>query len=114
MSFARFLGIFGCVLGISAGQVLFKIVANRMQGGRGVFAVALDPYLWAAGVIYIISTFLWLWQLKYVELSRAYPVFALAFLVVPIVGWFFLDERVHASYFFGVALIIAGVILTTH
>lgn len=111
MSLYRLAGILGCVLLICIGQVLFKLSALRADPKGGLWALATSPYLLAAGVIYVGATFLWVVQLKYVPLNRAYPLFALAFIVVPLLSNWVFGERLSLPYLLGSMLVIAGVTL---
>lgn len=107
----RYIWILGCVVLISVGQILFKYAALNSGKNSGVLTLVRNPYLLLALIIYAVATLLWVWQLKYVPLSRAYPLFALAFALVPILGWLLLGERLRAVYLLGVILVVAGVIL---
>jgi drug/metabolite transporter (DMT)-like permease len=98
-----------CVVGIAAGQILFKLSAAAMRQGGG----ALDPrgllILCMALALYGLTTLAWVWVLQRVELGRVYPLMALAFVLVPIGSHFLLGERFSAQYVVGVALIVAGI-----
>ncbi|HEY2255024.1 MAG TPA: EamA family transporter [Variovorax sp.] len=100
-----------CVLGIAAGQILFKLSAAAMQKA-GSF---LDPrgllILFVALGLYGITTLAWVWVLQQIELGRVYPLMALAFVVVPLGSHFLLGERFQIQYFVGVALIVAGIVV---
>jgi drug/metabolite transporter (DMT)-like permease len=100
-----------CVALISVGQILFKYSALQSDKSPGIAALVRNPYLILAVAIYGLATLLWVWQLKYVPLNRAYPLFALAFAIVPLLSWCFFGERIRMIYVAGVVLIIAGIIL---
>jgi drug/metabolite transporter (DMT)-like permease len=101
-----------CVLGIAVGQILFKLSATAMHRS-GNF---LDPrslmILFVSLVLYGITTLAWVWVLQKIELGRAYPLMALAFVLVPIGSYFVFGERFHLQYFIGVAMIMAGIFVT--
>ncbi|HET7174842.1 MAG TPA: 4-amino-4-deoxy-L-arabinose-phospho-UDP flippase [Gammaproteobacteria bacterium] len=109
----RVFGILGCVALISIGQLLFKYSALRMSPKAGFWELIYSPYLMAAGIIYVGATFLWVLQLRYVPLNRAYPLFALAFVLVPLLSKWVFDERLNIPYMLGSALILMGVSLCT-
>lgn len=113
MTLTQFIMIFLVVLGIASGQVLFKLAANSFQPHAAIWKLIVNPYMILAGLIYFICTGLWLWQLRFVELNKAYPMFAMSFLMVPFFSWIFFDEKISVSYFLGVALVILGVVLAT-
>lgn len=107
----RMLAILGCVALISLGQVLFKYSALRVGPQGGLWALMTSPTLIAAGVIYVGATLIWVVQLKYVPLNRAYPLFASAFVLVPLLGYWVFDERLSLPYMLGSVLIVSGVAL---
>jgi drug/metabolite transporter (DMT)-like permease len=101
---------------LSSGQVLFKLVANATRadsGERWLLALAKHPLMWIAVSLYAAATLLWVNILQTLPLSRAYPVMALAFLLVPLAGVVFFGERLDARYLLGVVLIMGGVILVS-
>jgi len=113
MSLWRLVSVLACVGLISVGQILFKYAALHSDAKAGLWGLARNPYLIVAGVIYVGATFLWVWQLKFVPLNRAYPLFATAFVFVPLLSWAAFGERVGLAYALGVALIVLGVTLCT-
>jgi len=113
MSMVRYVEILACVALIAVGQVLFKFAALQHGRTASVLDLMLNPYLILAGIIYCGATVLWVWQLKFVPLSQAYPLFATAFVFVPLLSWAIFGERVGIAYAAGVALIVLGVTLCT-
>lgn len=113
MSIWRVFAILGCVALISIGQVLFKYSALRTDPKAGFWALVYSPYLITAGIIYVGATFLWVVQLRYVPLNRAYPLFAIAFVLVPLLSNWAFGEKLSMPYLLGSALIVMGVALCT-
>lgn len=113
MSAWRYLMVFLCVALICMGQILFKYAALTSDSRDGVWGLLWNKFLIVAGVIYIGATFLWVWQLKFVPLNRAYPIYAAAFVIVPLLSWLFFRERFGLPYALGAALIVIGVVLCT-
>lgn len=101
-----------CVLGIAAGQILFKLAALSLAGGGSLWVRWLNPYLIIALCVYGLATLLWVWVLRTVPLHLAYPLMALAFLFVPTLAHIFLGEPFHPKVFFGGALIMLGVFIS--
>jgi len=100
-----------CVIGIAAGQVLFKFVALGMQNTDTVLdSKVLVPFV-AALALYAVVTLVWIWVLQFVPLSLAYPFMALSFVLVPVASWLLLAEQLGVRYIVGVLLIGAGVLL---
>jgi len=98
---------------ISAGQILFKLTSARTGGAdaAGLIAMLFDPYLIAAFAIYGIGTIIWVYVLKSVPLTVAYPFMALTFCAVPLLAWGLLGETLSLRYAFGAALIIGGLLV---
>lgn len=100
-----------CVIGIAAGQILFKLSASSMQKSGTIFDLGTLATLFSAFALYGITTLAWVWVLQKIELGKVYPLMALAFVLVPIGSHFFFGERFQPQYFFGVAVIIAGILI---
>lgn len=101
-----------CVAVMTVGQLLFKQVAINYNKSQSLLAANVMGTLAVAGFLYVVSTGLWIWALRHVALSRAYPVFALGFALVPLMGIWLFNEPVNSRFLLGVVLIVVGVILT--
>lgn len=104
-----------CVFGISAGQIFFKLAALTMPPIKGIDSIRhhiLNPYLLIALVIYSLTTGLWIWLLRLIPLKHAYPLFALAFLIVPILEATFLKEKFELKTVLGGFFIMLGVYIS--
>lgn len=101
-----------CVVVMAIGQVLFKQVAINYNKVGTLLDSSVMGVLAIAGTLYVISTGLWVWALRDVEISRAYPVFALGFVIVPLLGAWLFHETLSWKFFVGLALIVIGVVLT--
>lgn len=103
-----------CVVLISAGQLLFRAAALqwRIEGWSWVtLSGFLSPIMLLALAVYGFATVLWVYVLRTVPLASAYALFSLAFLIVPVLAWFFLGEKVGVNTFVGGAIIVVGVIV---
>jgi len=98
-----------CVLGIGFGQILFRKGAVGIDGERVIVSTLTSPSLWVALVVYAAATVLWVYVLRYAPLSRVYPVFALAFILVPTLEWLLLGEPFRVQSLIGGAIIFVGV-----
>ena len=103
-----------CVLGISLGQILFKKAAASIADATHWQQWVFTGWLITALALYGITTLVWIWVLRHAPLHIAYPFMALAFLIVPCLGWLFLGEPIHVQTLVGGALILAGITLATH
>ena len=103
-----------CVLLISLGQLLFKTAAMQWKvDGLSMATVAglFSPVMIAALVIYALATLLWVYVLRTAPLSSAYSIFALAFLIVPLLAWLVFGERLSANVLVGGGIIIVGIVV---
>ncbi len=101
-------------VGISVGQLLFKIAANKLAGESILDIVTkmfIDPYVLSALLIYFLITIVWLWILTEVPLSKAYPFVVLSYIFTPLLASVFLYESITASYIIGVCLICSGLFI---
>lgn len=102
-----------CVAGISLGQVLFKKSASAIANASDWRQWLFNGWFLAALTLYGITTLAWVWVLRHTPLHLAYPFMALAFLIVPCLSWFLLEEPINATTLIGGLIILAGVILST-
>ena len=100
-----------CVCVISTGQLLFKLAAGHLDFRRP-FA---DPrgllILGVALALYGGATLVWVAVLRHAPLSRIYPIMALSFVLTPLGGMLILKEPIAGTYWAGVALILAGLVV---
>jgi undecaprenyl phosphate-alpha-L-ara4N flippase subunit ArnF len=100
---------------IATGQILFKMVAQRIAGRSVVEglvdATVLFPFVLALG-IYGLATLLWILALRDLPLARAYFLMSLSFVIVPAISALVFSERLTMGFALGGALIMAGVIVT--
>lgn len=102
--------LFACLL--ATGQILFKMGALLLeQSSRGGLSldVLKNGYLVLAVCLYALATVLWIWILRRIPLNVAYPFTAIAYMLVPIAGFFILKEPLSGRLVFGSLLIVAGV-----
>lgn len=95
-----------CLLGV--GQLLFKFSVRNPSSS--MLDVLLSPLFLFAVIFYGGLTVLWIWILKAVPLSRAYPFVALSFVVTPLLGVVILNEPLGRFFWLGVSLIIVGMV----
>jgi len=102
-------------LAMAAGQMLFKSAALRTprRGALVDWTLALlqNWQFVAALLTYFLLAVLWVWILRVVPLSQAYPFVALAFAIAPILGGFWFGEPLSVRLFAGLAVIMCGLLL---
>ncbi|PTN31615.1 SMR family transporter [Desulfonatronum sp. SC1] len=86
----------------------------RLENAWGVFlAVAASPFVLAGLICYVVSVVVWLLVLSRVEVSFAYPLLSIGYIVVTLVGWLLLNEAVGPTRWAGILVICLGVWLIT-
>ncbi len=60
---------------------------------------------------YGISSLFWIVVLSKIELSLAYPMLALNYVLVPLTAWLFLGDQVPVLRWVGMGVVIAGVVI---
>lgn len=105
-------------LGMSAGQILFKLAAIDFTAAKGdlssrLIGLLLNPYFVGAVIFYGGLAILWVWILSFTPLSRAYPFVALAFAVTPLIGAALFGEPISARLLLGLIFVLCGLYLIT-
>ena len=111
MTLANVLTLIAYALGMSIGQILFKVSADRAKNDSAAgFLTSLltDAYFLLAVLSYGALTLLWVWILTHIPLSRAYPFVVLAFVFTPVLASLMFGESLNAWYFAGLSLILCG------
>lgn len=101
---------------MSAGQVLFKLSAKAVDASQAKDSVwaYINVFLIAGMCLYVALSFVWVWLLRFVPLSKAYPFVALAFVFTPIFAHYFFQEALTLRYFLAVALVTVGIALMSY
>ena len=76
-----------------------------------IFKIALVPRVWIAFAFSCLSLFLWLFVLSRADLSFAYALDSMHYVLIAFASGVFLKENVGARRWVGTALIMAGLIL---
>jgi drug/metabolite transporter (DMT)-like permease len=67
-----------------------------------------SPLVWLAIIFVIVSFVSWLYVLKYIPLSVAFPLSRVVDVLVPISSWIILGELISARRWCGIALVVIG------
>lgn len=76
-------------------------------------AVALNPWFIAGMICYAVSIGAWLIVFSKLEVSVAYPLLSIGYVITAVIGFFFLGENVTLLRVFGIALICGGLFFIT-
>lgn len=112
--------IISVLLGV-LGQLLLKMGMTQVgplesEGGLGgLIQVGIRVFsnlkVIAGFASYGISSLFWIAVLSKINLSLAYPMLALNYVLVPLTAWFFLSEQIPPLRWVGMGVIIIGVII---
>src|SRR5437868_14473434 len=67
-----------------------------------------SPLVWLAIIVIIASFISWLYVLRYIPLTLAYPLSRIVDVLVPLGCWIFLGERISTLRWCGIALVVVG------
>jgi multidrug transporter EmrE-like cation transporter len=70
-----------------------------------------SPFIWSAIVIIILDLVIWLYVLRYIPLSIAFPLSRAVDVLVPISCWLILAEAISPRRWCGIALVILGLVV---
>jgi multidrug transporter EmrE-like cation transporter len=100
-------------------QLLLKAGTNAV--GRFEFSaanavpvglkLALEPHIVAGIACYVVSLVVWIMGLSRVEVSVAYPMLSIGYVINAIAAWYLFGEDVSALRLTGIGFIIVGVFL---
>ncbi|MBD3921634.1 EamA family transporter [Paenibacillus sp. PR3] len=105
-----YLLLFGNVLLLVAGQILFKMGLQRTDGLHWL-RIAQSPAIWSGLVLYGVATLLWFAVLTRLPLSVAYPMQSMAYVLGLLAAWFIFDETLPFTKIAGCVVILFGVYL---
>ena len=103
----------------AAAQLLLKAGTNAV--GHFAFStenlipvglkLALEPHILGGITCYVVSLVVWIMALSRVEVSIAYPMLSIGYVINALVAWHFFGESVNAMRMAGIGVIIVGVFL---
>ena len=100
---------------LAGGQLLFKRAAQSIVGLSLKLllpALATNPAMIAAVLLYGGSTVLWVWILSRVPLSQAYPWVSLGTIIVPLAAILLFGETVRPVFWLGALMVGVGIVFT--
>ena len=100
-------------------QLLLKAGANSI--GRFEFALShaleiglkfiVNPYILGGMACYAVSLVVWLMALSRVEVSIAYPMLSIGYVINAVAAWYLFGESLTALRMAGIGFIVVGVFL---
>ena len=76
-----------------------------------LIALTASPYFWLGAAGMVASFIVWMTVLSSIDLSLAFPLGSLSFILIPILSVIFLGEAVPGMRWLGIAFIIGGIIM---
>ena len=70
---------------------------------------ATNPFIISGLLFYVISVVIWLLVLSRVEVSFAYPLLSVGYIVTALAGCYFFNENVNLTRWLGIGIICLGV-----
>lgn len=100
---------------VTASEVLLKVGASkteRLAGWEWTGLTSLASiWVWLAIVLIILSFLCWIYVLRQIPLSVAFPLSNVVHVFVPFSCWIFLGEHIAAKRWCGIAIVILGLVL---
>jgi len=119
MSALSFALILAGVLLNAAAQLLLKAGTNAV--GPFEFAtgnivpvglrLALEPYILGGVACYVVSLVVWILALSRVQVSIAYPMLSIGYVINAVAAWYLFGESLTAFKLTGIGFIVVGVFL---
>lgn len=104
------------IIGVVTYELLLKAGASatadpaKSWSWFGINALA-SPLTWLAIAVIIVDLMIWLYILKHIPLSIAFPLSRTVDVLVPISCWLILRETISPLRWFGIALVITGLVI---
>ncbi|HEX9192747.1 MAG TPA: SMR family transporter [Burkholderiales bacterium] len=73
--------------------------------------LAFEPHIMAGVACYVVSLAVWIMGLSRVEVSIAYPMLSVGYVLNAVAAWYLFGESFTAQKLIGIAFIVAGVFL---
>ena len=119
MSALSFLLVLAGVLLNAAAQLLLKAGTNAV--GHFEFSaanvvpiglkLAFEPHILGGVACYVVSLVVWIMALSRVEVSIAYPMLSIGYVINAAAAWYLFGESVSALRLAGIGFIVVGVFL---
>lgn len=73
--------------------------------------LALEPHIMGGVACYVVSLVVWIMGLSRVDVSIAYPMLSIGYVLNALAAWYLFGESVSAQKLVGISFIVAGVYL---
>ncbi|KPH05407.1 transporter (plasmid) [Rhizobium acidisoli] len=93
-------------------QIFMKLGATQLNGAEGAISLQdalASHWILAALVVEVVCFFVWMTILAELDLSRAFPLSGISYVLIIASGWLMFGEPIVALQIVGSGLILAGV-----
>ena len=106
------------VILVDVGQLLLKKGMNEI--GSLDFSISLfsmffniftNPFVFIGIILFVLSSVTWLLALSKANLSYAFPILSLGYVVVSVLSWYFFGESLSFLRVLGLGVIVLGVFM---
>lgn len=119
MNFISFSLIVIGVLLNAAAQLMLKAGTNALgvliEAGNNIFVslfrIVFEPHIFAGLSCYVLSVGVWIIALSRVDVSIAYPMLSIGYVVNAVAAWYLFGEPISVLRVTGIFVIIVGVCL---
>ncbi len=108
--FAVMLGAMGQIVMKKGMQIYGGVVSAGSVWGQ-LIPILKTPQVLIGFICYAVSAVLWIAVLSNIDLSLAYPMVSLAYVVVFVASWLFLGEQISTLRIVGLLIIVSGVVV---
>ena len=99
-------------LALKAGVRDHGPIALQLDGSWSTATrLIIDPYIWTGLICYVVSVIIWILALSRVDVSIAYPMLSLGYVVNAIAAWWLFGEVLGPGRLLGIGVIILGVFI---
>lgn len=104
------------IIGVVVYELLLKAGASATADPAGSWSwfgitALASPLTWLAIAVIIVDLIIWLYILRYIPLSIAFPLSRTVDVLVPISCWLILREAISPTRWCGIALVIIGLVV---
>lgn len=95
------------------GQTVWKIGLQKtpLNEAKDLINIIFSPWILIGGMLYVISTVIWLYLLSRLPLSYLYPMQSIAYVLGIVIALLIFKEYIPPTRWIGVTVIIIGVYL---
>jgi multidrug transporter EmrE-like cation transporter len=101
-------------VGLRKSMLLVELnVGNLLEIFSSVSSVLTNGWFIASMTCYFFSIGLWMIVLNKTEVSLAYPMLSMGYVIVAAIGYFYLNESVSILRYCGIATICVGIVMVS-